>query len=198
MNLKVTSVDLIEWISTGRMAGVVVGMAKAQVQGILGNPFGWVDSTKDRTSPDFIKADIWGYGRWSLYFNEDALDAVTFGFEKIDEPDHPACIEGRGFNGEEYFDQVVSRLTSSGVEFFDLPKEYFVEIPLHSEPIRKIRSRANRTLLVGDRLLGRMLFDREDDRLIYMCYPFSPVFQAVGLSAVTKRPGRVLRECAGQ
>ncbi|MFZ5875156.1 MAG: hypothetical protein ACOYXU_01990 [Nitrospirota bacterium] len=190
--LNTVTVDVAEWISTGSFSGVVVGMNKGQVHSIVGDPLGWADSSKVDEVGDFLDANIWGYGIWTFFFDDGVLDAVTANFAMLEEVGFYFGVSGVEFSANDEVDDILGKLAVRGIKVFELPREYWVREPSRVEISRKKRVRAERTFLVGSELLGRIMFERESEKLSQMAYPFSPVFQAIGRSAMQRRPGYVV------
>jgi hypothetical protein len=184
--------DVLEWIATGVFSGVFIGMSKSEVSSIIGAPLGWAESTTTDEIEDFFDADIWGYGIWTFYFSGDVLDAVTGAFDRLPDVGFHFQSSGLQLSSDDDFDQVVCKLESRNVKFFELPKKYRVSDSSKGEIIDKTRMRANRTLLVGNELLGRITFDLDTESLSQMAYPFSVALQAVGQEALMRRPGVTL------
>jgi hypothetical protein len=69
---KRAKVDLLSWINKEVFAGVALGDSKQQVVGQLGVPPSWGGGDKD-----FIAANVWSYGIWTLFFEDGALDVIN-------------------------------------------------------------------------------------------------------------------------
>ncbi|HEY0585351.1 MAG TPA: hypothetical protein VGD52_04400 [Pseudoduganella sp.] len=84
MNEKI-KVDIISWIKNGLIGPVAVGQDKETVSRLLSSPLGWATSETMDEIDDFMHADIWGYGIWTLYFEGNTLDAVTCSIAQLNE-----------------------------------------------------------------------------------------------------------------
>ena len=60
--------SILDFMTTGRFAGIEPGMSKENVVEIIGRPLGWARGDSDIDEPDFYQADMWGYGSWVLFF----------------------------------------------------------------------------------------------------------------------------------
>jgi hypothetical protein len=67
-------VSLVEFIQTGALGQVEVGMNQEMVEAIVGPPSRWVESSHDQ-----MKVFVWHYGDISLTFENEILEAITMG-----------------------------------------------------------------------------------------------------------------------
>jgi hypothetical protein len=179
--------DILDWLSSGDFMGVNVGISKNEVVSILGQPEGWADSRTTDRIVDFLDADMWGYGIWVFYFNGDKLDAVTGLIGELDQGGY--CFEVGGFipSIETEYQDVVDELVTRNCKYYDLPKYFLFKNRETGEMLKKQRRLADRTLLVGSELLGRITFDKSSNKIWQVAYPYGVATQLVGYDALGRK-----------
>ena len=71
-------VDMLSWIVKGDFAGIVLNDPKSKVLEKLGPPLGWGDNSDwYKKVPNYLDADVWGYGVWGIFFNNDKLSLIS-------------------------------------------------------------------------------------------------------------------------
>lgn len=187
------NISLVSWIKEGLLGRVSVGCEKALVSQLLSPPRGWASTETPDEIDDFMDADIWGYGIWTLYFDGNVLDAVTCSVEQVSE-------HGWFFNIDDV-DQDLFGDVLKVVEFLkriDVPYKYIdggvyilnnVET---GELITRRKRLAAKTILAGVDLKTRILFDMESEHVKVMAYPFSAEGQVISHRRCLLSKGYVL------
>lgn len=186
------SLNVLNWVSAGDFAGVYIGSTKEHVVNVLGVPEGWAISNSADEVNDFLDADMWGYGVWVLYFNEDRLDAITGAISNIGEAGLYFDIAGYRPSAIDDAQKLMSVLENAGVKYYELAGRFRLRDGDTGEVFEKRRRISNRTFLVGEDLLGRITFDPESGQIEQMAFPYSIVAQTVGAHALKFKPSMSL------
>jgi hypothetical protein len=176
--------DILDWLSSGDFMGVNVGVSKNEVVSILGEPKGWADSRTTDRIVDFLDANMWGYGIWVFYFSGDKLDAVTGLISGLSQESYCFDVEGFVPSLETEYQDIVDELVTRNCKYYDLPKHFLLKNTETGETLEKRRRLADRTLLVGSELLGRISFDKSSNIILQVAYPYSVTAQAIGAHAL--------------
>lgn len=162
--------DLLHWISTGNLAGVFPGVEKNYVVNTIGKPSGWGSSSFSGDVEDFFDVDMWGYGLWTLYFNDTTLDAITFVPDEQNKLRRNLCnIEDSFFNS---MDDAEKILNENGISTLRLAKNYKLRNNDTGEILERRRRLVFPALLAGNNLQTRILFN-EDGGMKVIANPFS-------------------------
>jgi|GEM_PF-3295073 len=177
-----TKVDIFSWIRTGELAGVSPGNTKEQVSKIFGIPLGWVHSEQWDEIPNCMNADMWGYGIWTLYFDDNVLDAVTCSVS-------PGGIQENGWYfdmkaiDESFFKSIRDAervLSENGISCAELKGGRHKIMDVASGEILETRRRLwLPTLLAGKECQTRITFNNEDGEMAGIANPFSLKRQVV-------------------
>ena len=176
-------VDLMAWISAGKIAGIAPGDHKRQVVEAFGVPLGWASTEDPGEIANFMHADIWGHGAWTTYYEGDSLDAIScvvFGLQEAGWHFDMEEIPTSFFNSIE---DVESVLTALGIPCLRIPKIYYVRDVEAGTILRCRRRLGIPTILAGDGLRTRILFD-SDGKVKIIGNPVGLRRQRVGYAAL--------------
>lgn len=176
--------DIIRWLATGDFLGVKIGMSNSEVVSLLGEPEGWADSKATNKVDSFRDSDMWGYGIWVLYFTEGKLDAITGLIEGLTQESYYFDIVGFAPCVTTLYRDVVANLIAEKLKYYELLKKFKLKNVSTGEVVEKRRRLGDRTLLIGDNLLGRITFDRVSNQILQVAYPYSVTAQVVSGSAL--------------
>ena len=173
-------VNLISWISTGELAGILPGDPKERVRDFFGVPPGWAHSeTLDETA-DFMNADMWGYGAWTLYFEGACLDAITCPVPNVEEHGWFFDIDALDksfFNDVQGAEKI---LLENGIPCVQLKGAlYKIKDVATGETLESRRRLIQPTLLAGSEFQTRITFDAENEKMHVIANPFSLKRQVV-------------------
>jgi hypothetical protein len=103
---------MLNFLRTGSLGGISLGMRRTQVETLLGEPDDWGPAPKD-----LFHAPIWKYGSIELYFAEDDLLEMIFAddFPLIASPALP--FEVGIISHEQTLDEMQDYLTMHGIPF---------------------------------------------------------------------------------
>lgn len=169
-NRKFT-LNLLDWISAGNFSGVFPGDDKSHVAKTLGKPLGWASSSLNYDIEDFFDVDLWGYGAFTLYFNADSLDAITFSHEELDEAGWNLMgVDDSFFND---MDSAQKILDENGIPSLRLPgKKYKIKKSDTAEIFECKRRLVFPVLLAGNNFQTRILF-KEDGGMRGIGHPYN-------------------------
>lgn len=184
MNPETTKpeVDIFSWINTGEIAGVSPGNTKEQVSAVFGIPLGWLHSEKWDEIPNYLDADMWGYGIWTLYFDGNLLDAITCAASVEDIQEHGWYFNMAAFDNSFFKSiQAAERMLSEhGVSSVKLKGGRHKVMDVLSGEIFETRRRlALPTVLAGKEFQTRILFNSEDGKMKVLANPFNLKRQVV-------------------
>jgi hypothetical protein len=177
--------NMIDLLENGMFCGIRVGAKKSEIIDAIGEPPGWRKSDSPVEVDDYFMADMWGYGAWTLYFEDDVLDAITYIFGSGVDSELFFQVDGLSFLGDEHIDSVANLLSSMGVSWYELPKNYSLYDSESGIEIKKIR-RGRSMLLIGDSKLGRISFDQDSGAIKQLSFPFCAMNQSNGLHYLEK------------
>ena len=186
-------VDLVSWIRDGLLGPVAVGQNKDKVRKLLSPPLGWASTETMDEIDDYMIADIWGYGVWTLYFEGDILDAVTCSIEQLDEHGWYFEVGGAELSFLCNKSSVKGFLERYGIPFKQIDEPFYtLKNPVTGETTTHRRRLSVKTVLAGTDFKTRILFDKEDEHIKVMAYPFSAEGQVVSNKRCLAGKGYIL------
>lgn len=173
-------VDIISWIKNGLIGPVAVGQDKETVSQLLSPPLGWANSETMDEIDDFMRADIWGYGIWTFYFEGNALDAVTCSVAQLGEHGWHFAIDKADSDLLGDSARVKAFLDRSEIPYRHIDEGFYKLVnPETGENITRRKRLGVKTILAGTDFKTRILFDAEDDRIRVIAYPFNVEGQVI-------------------
>ncbi|BBB68361.1 hypothetical protein UNDYM_4108 [Undibacterium sp. YM2] len=174
--------DIFSWIATGELAGVSPGDTKERVVALFGIPPGWVHSEQWDEIPEYMNADMWGYGIWTLYFEGNVLDAITCSVSHDDGQAHGWYFDMAAFDNS-FFKSIWDAermLAERGIPYVELQGERHKIMDVTSGETHETRRRLPLpTILAGSECQTRLLFDTENGELRVIANPYSLKRQVV-------------------
>ena len=184
-------VNFMSWILTGSLAGVLPGRSREDVIEMLGTPGGWGlgDGNGDVSLMD---AYVWGYGIWTLYFENDILDTVTCAIRALDEAGwYFDVVE----NDQPFFNDIdgaESILKKHGIPYVRLGDYFKVKTLKTGELLERRRRLSSSTILAGDEFCTRIIFDDKNGRVDVIGNPFNLRRQVLGFESLDPKNSYIL------
>ncbi|NHZ96081.1 hypothetical protein [Massilia sp. CCM 8734] len=182
------NIDLLTWIVTGELAGIVPGDHKDLVRRAWGDPAGWGSSADFALKvDDCMNADVWGHGLWTSYYEGASLDGVS------------CCVSARADLGWHFdmgaidplffdsTDKVERILTRHAIDYFRLPKIFHVQNVKTGEVLERKRRLAAPVIIAGNAFATRITFDA-DGRTELISNPVSLRRQTLAFSRLDADP----------
>ncbi len=181
-------IDLLNWVLSGNLAGVFVGDTKERVYEQLGPPRGCAGCRDMGEIPNWQspEANVWGYGIWTLEFIGDILDYMGCDVTMREE-------YGWGFDlelGSQSFfnsvDEAQEVLERSRIPFRCINEAHYRMRDLDSGALIERRRRfCVPTILAGEGLRTRIVFNQDGGQMWILAQPFQVEFQTFGLHRIS-------------
>lgn len=177
-------IDFIEWLQFGNLGGIMPSASKAEVVSALGPPHGWASHAFPDHCEDYLDADLWGYGLWTLWFEPASathqqdhrngfVDAMTCTIEKLAEYGWGLDVTNAAPELLENKASAERFLTEQGLPCRNLNRTYQLQDLDSGEVIDRKRRLAAPALLTGHELRTRLVFGEDGGRLEVVGHPFS-------------------------
>jgi len=186
---KYTKIDIIAWINNEEFDGVSLGDPKQSVVDQLGVPSSWGGG-----GIDFIAANVWNYGTWTLFFEGGTLDAIRCGVRGLpsdqsyfDVELHEPFLSGN-------IDKMEKDLTQYNIPCIRFPgvgfKDSFfftAKNVLTGDLIECKRGPKVPMLVTGEKLRTVILFNKRGDKAVCISSPFCWKTQEFGYKKLDQK-----------
>ncbi|WP_445365664.1 hypothetical protein ACJJJB_02430 [Microbulbifer sp. ANSA001] len=171
--------QILKFLNDGDFMGIHPGATKAEVIRQIGEPKGWASSSTSEEIDEFMEANIWGYGGWVIWFDNDLVDAIT-GSLSGEEFEYSDFGEEEEVKFQEInIDQFVDALEESSIDYYRAPK-VLEFIDKDGNRIQRRKRLAFESIYMGTRLESRVTI--ENGKIFQLAHPCSIISQAIGMS----------------
>ncbi|WP_426163184.1 hypothetical protein ACN9MY_23385 [Pseudoduganella sp. R-31] len=176
--------DVASWIKTGKLGLASLGSNKVTILRALAEPAGWASTATPDEVQNYMDADLWGYGIWTLWFVGGALDAVTCAVSELEE--HGWWFDVGDLDTSVFDDVNMFKtfLSSSEIPYRPLDGSTLTLRHAVTGTMKTKRRRLRaKTILAGLDLQTRILLDEQGKALRVMGSPYCAERQILSYSS---------------